>query len=105
MTLAELLSHPPASGELDGLALVFSTELRDRLLTVQQQHGRPHFTAHPAALSDGRWMHQASILEECRPGGLYYDGFAMLDAGRFSEIAVIPLSEAVALLPAVTPPA
>jgi hypothetical protein len=30
---------------------------------------------------------------------LYYAGFSQLDAGRFDEIEVVPLAEALALLP------
>jgi hypothetical protein len=41
----------------------------------------------------------ADILTECLPGGLVYGGFSQLDAGRFNEIEVLPLAEALALLP------
>jgi hypothetical protein len=44
-------------------------------------------------------MLTADILTECLPGGLVYGGFSQLDAGRFSEIAVVPLADALALLP------
>jgi hypothetical protein len=44
-------------------------------------------------------MLTADILTECLPGGLVYGGFSQLDAGRFDEIAVVPLAEALALLP------
>jgi hypothetical protein len=44
-------------------------------------------------------MLTADILTECLPGGLVYGGFSQLDAGRFSEIEVVPLAEALALLP------
>jgi hypothetical protein len=98
MTLADLLAAMPT--DLSGLALVFPQELRDRLVAVQAEYGDQRFTAYPARLSDGRYMHQAGILRECRPRGLYYAGFSQLDAGRFSEIEVVPLAEALALLPA-----
>jgi hypothetical protein len=101
MTLADLLAAMPTG--LSGLALVFPQELRDRLVAVQAEHGNPRFTAYPALLTDGRYMHQAGILTECQPGGLYYGGFSQLDAGRFSEIAVVPLAEALALLPTDSP--
>ena len=99
MTLADLLTVPLPPAELAGLALAFDQDLRDRLVAVQAEYGDPRVTAYPAALTDGRYMHHAGILTECRPGGLYYAGFSQLDAGRFSEIAVVPLAEALALLP------
>ena len=100
MTLADLLSVSLSPAELAGLALVFGQELRDRLVAVQADYGDPRFTAYPARLADGRYMHQASILIECQPGGLYHAGFSRLDAARFSEIAVMDYDDAVALLPA-----
>lgn len=103
MTLADLLTSPPSPAELAGLALVFDADLRDRLVAVQAEHGDPRFTAYPAQLTDGRYMHQASILTECQPGGLYHAGFSHLDAARFSEIEVIDYAEAVALLPVPEP--
>lgn len=97
MTLTDLLTAMPT--DLSGLALLFDEELRDRLVAVQDEYGDPRFTAYPAALSDGRYMHLAGILAECQPGGLYYAGFSQLDADRFSEIEVVPMADAVALLP------
>jgi hypothetical protein len=44
-------------------------------------------------------MLTADILTECVPGGLIYGGFSQLDAARFDEIEVVPLAEALALLP------
>lgn len=98
MTLADLLAAQLPPAELQGLALVLNEELRDRLVAVQDEHGNPRFTAHPAGLADGRYMHQASILTECQPGGLYHAGFSHLDAARFSEIEVIDYADALALL-------
>ena len=100
MTLADLLTLPLPPAELAGLALVFGQELRDRLVAVQAEYGNPRFTAYPARLADGRYLHQASILTECQPGGLYHAGFSHLDPSRFSEIAVIDYAQALALLPA-----
>jgi hypothetical protein len=99
MTLADLLTAAVPLSELAGLALVFDADLRDRLVAVQDEHGNPRFTAHPARLADGRYMHQASILTECQPGGLYHAGFSRLDPGRFNEIDAMPYADAVALLP------
>jgi hypothetical protein len=81
-------------------ALLFDVALAQRLAEVQGQHGDPRHVPSPRRLTDGRFMLTADILTECLPGGLVYGGFSQLDAARFDEIEVVPLSEAVALLPA-----
>ena len=80
-------------------ALVFGVALAQRLAAVQGQHGDPRHVPAPRTLTDGRYMLTADILTECVPGGLVYGGFSRLDAGRFSEIEVVPLANALALLP------
>ena len=80
-------------------ALVFDAALAARLAEVQAQHGDPRHVPAPRRLTDGRFMLTADILTECVPGGLIYGGFSRLDAARFSDIEVMPLAEAVALLP------
>jgi hypothetical protein len=80
-------------------ALVFGVALAQRLAAVQGQHGDPRHVPAPRMLTDGRYMLTADILTECLPGGLVYGGFSQLDAGRFDEIEVVPLAEALALLP------
>ena len=80
-------------------ALVFDVALAQRLAEVQGQHGDPRHVPAPRTLTDGRYMLTADILTECVPGGLVYGGFSQLDAGRFDEIEVVPLAEALALLP------
>jgi hypothetical protein len=80
-------------------ALLFDASLAQRLAEVQAQHGDPRHVPAPRTLTDGRYMLTADILTECLPGGLVYGGFSQLDAGRFNEIEVVPLAEALALLP------
>ena len=80
-------------------ALLFDASLAQRLAEVQAQHGDPCHVPAPRTLTDGRFMLTADILTECLPGGLVYGGFSQLDAGRFSEIEVVPLADALALLP------
>ena len=80
-------------------ALLFDVALAQRLGKVQAQHGDPRHVPSPRTLTDGRFMLTADILTECLPGGLVYGGFSQLDAGRFDEIEVVPLAEALALLP------
>jgi hypothetical protein len=81
-------------------ALLFDAALAQRLAEVQAQHGDPRHVPAPRTLTDGRFMLTADILTECLPGGLVYGGFSQLDAGRFDEIEVVPLADALALLPA-----
>jgi hypothetical protein len=98
MTLADITL--PVSYEWGvAHALVFGTALAQRLAEVQGQHGDPRHVPAARSLTDGRFMLTADILTECLPGGLVYGGFSQLDAGRFDEIEVVPIAEALALLP------
>lgn len=81
-------------------ALVFDVALAARLGEVQAQHGDPRHLPAARLLTDGRYMLTADILTECVPGGLLYGGFSQLDANRFDEIEVLPLADALELLPA-----
>ena len=80
-------------------ALVFATDLAQLLAEVQAEHGDPRHVPAARSLTDGRFMLTADILTECLPGGLVYGGFSQLDAGRFDEIEVVPIAEALSLLP------
>lgn len=80
-------------------ALAFDAGLAARLAEVQGQHGDPRHVPAPQQMQDGRFFLTADILTECLPGGLVYGGFSRLDAARFTDIEVIPLAEALALLP------
>lgn len=101
MTLAELLSLSLTTEQLKGLALVFSRELRDRLIAVQAEHGSPTFTVFPAGPTyDGRFYHSADIVAEVAPGRMYGKGFSHLDSSRFSEVEVMTIDDAVAMMPA-----
>ena len=80
-------------------ALVFDVALAQRLAQVQAEHGDPRHVPNARMLTDGRFMLTADILTECLPGGLVYGGFSQLDAGRFDEIEVVPIADALALLP------
>ena len=97
MTLADL--ELPVSYQW-GLAhaLVFDAALAARLIEVQSQHGDPRHVPAPQPMEDGRFFLAADILTECLPGGLVYGGFSQLDAGRFNEIEVVPIADALALL-------
>ena len=98
MTLADITL--PVSYEWGvAHALVFGTALAQRLAEVQGQHGDPRHVPAARSLTDGRFMLTADILTECLPGGLVYGGFSQLDAERFDEIEVMPIAEALVLLP------
>lgn len=98
MTLSEV--KIPASYEWGRAhALVFGEALAQRLAAVQADHGDPRHVPSPAVLTDGRYMLSADILTECMPGGLVFGGFSHLDASRFDQIEVVPMVEALALLP------
>ena len=80
-------------------ALVFAEDHAVRLAEVQAEYGDPRHVPSPRLLTDGRYMLTADILTECVPGGLIYGGFSELDASRFDEIEVLPIADAIALLP------
>jgi len=97
-TVAELLPFLPLPYAYSKQwACVFSQELADRLIEIQQANPI-QFRVTPLALTDGRYMIRTAILSEC-PNGLYGENFARLDASRFDEISLVPWADAVALLP------
>lgn len=97
-TVADLLPFLPLPYDYaKQYACVFSQELADRLIEVQAANPQ-QFRVSPLALTDGRYMIRGAILSEV-PNGLYAEGFAMLDASRFSEIDLVPFADALALLP------
>jgi hypothetical protein len=98
MTLADI-SLPVSYAWSAAHVLAFDSALTSRLGDVQEEHGDSRHVPNPRQLTDGRWMLRADILTECIPGGLLYGGFSHLDADRFDEIEVLPLADALALLP------
>lgn len=98
MTLADITLPVTYEWSRDH-ALLFDAALAQRLAEVQAEHGDPRHVPSPVPLADGRFMLCADILTECLPGGLMYGGFSHLDAGRFDEIEVVPMADALALLP------
>jgi len=99
MTLDDLISHPVNYENAKELALVFSPELAAQLSAIQAEHGNPKHVASPVDLSDGRKMLCADLLTEVGQGGLYSGGFSHLPAELFPLVEVIPMSDAIALLP------
>lgn len=79
-------------------ALVFGPSLAQRLAEVHAEYGDPNIVPSPLPLTDGRFMLTADILTEC-VGGFLSVPFSHLDASRFDEIEVLPIADALALLP------
>lgn len=102
MTLADL-TLPLAYDQAVSYGLLFSTEMAQRLATIQAEVADPLHRVAPQATRDGRFMLCGDVLSECAPGGIFHAGFARLDSSRFGEIEVVPLADAIVLLPAPTP--
>jgi hypothetical protein len=99
MTLADLIQQPISYEAAKDLALVFSSELAAQLAAVQSEHGNPRHVASPVDLADGRKMLCADLLTEIAPGGMYATGFGFLPTELFPLVEVIPMADAIALLP------
>jgi hypothetical protein len=99
MTLSDLITQPVNYETAKDLALVFSPELAAQLAAIQSEHGNPKHVASPVDLTDGRKMLCADLLTEVGQGGLYSGGFSHLPAELFPLVEVIPMSDAIALLP------
>lgn len=99
MTLADIITQPIDLATARTLALVFDAELAQTLQTVQQTYGDPRHVPAPTLLTDGRYMLCADLLTEIGAHGLYAPGFSHLPQELFASVSVIPMAEAVALLP------
>lgn len=100
--VSELLEYLPVPYDYGKqYLLVFSEELKNRLIAVQAEHPSIVY-AKPLSLMDGRWALPGEILSEV-PNGLYGVGFQYLDSSRFNEIEVISRDTITNLLPQVDP--
>lgn len=99
MTLADLITQPVSYETARDLAIILTPEQAATLGAIQQQYGDPRHVAAPVPLTDGRLMLCADLLTETGPGGLYAQGFAHLPAELFAQVAVIPMANAIALIP------
>lgn len=99
MTLADLISQPVSYDVAKELAIVLTPDQADTLGAVQTQHGNPRHVAAPVPLTDGRLMLCADLLTETGPGGLYAQGFAHLPADIFYQVQILPMADAIALIP------
>lgn len=81
-------------------ALLFSPQLAQRLAEIHAEHGSQKCVPMPRVLTDSRMMLSADILTEVMPGGMLH---AMWEAADkevlLPSVEVVPIAEAVALLP------
>lgn len=98
MTLADI-TLPVAYEWAREYALVFPAALAQRLAEVQAAVGDESYNLIPAPLIDGRYLCNADLLTECTSGGFLYPAFSQLDASKFDQIEVVPIADALALLP------
>ena len=99
MTLADLITNPVSYETARDLAIILTPEQAATLGAIQSQYGNPQHVAAPVPLSDGRLMLCADLLTETGPGGLYAQGFAHLPAELFPQVAILPMADAIALIP------
>jgi hypothetical protein len=99
MTLGDL-TLPISYNEARQWALVFDAALAQRLAEIHAEHGSDKCRPVPRQMTDGRLMLSADVLTEVMPGGLLH---AMWEAADkeilYSQVQVIPWSEAITLLP------
>ena len=85
-------------------ALLFTTALAQRLAALHAEHGRPDCLASPVALTDGRLMLTADILTATEPGGYLHQMWQHADMPvLLPAVKVLPIAEALALLPQPSP--
>ena len=81
-------------------ALLFTPQLAARLAELHAEHGRPDCVPRPAALTDGRLMLGADLLTAIEPGGWLHAMWQAADkAILLPSVEVVPMAEALALLP------
>ncbi len=98
MNLQELIIQNKSYEELKNLALVFNSSLKEILEATQETFNSQH-KASPVELTDGRFMLCADLLTEIQSGGLYSQGFGLLDTDLFAKVEVISMEKASNLLP------
>lgn len=99
MTLADLITQPISYETARDLAIVLTPDQASTLGAIQAQYGNPHHVAAPVPLVDGRLMLCADLLTEIGPGGLYAQGFSHLPDELFAQVAILPMANAIALIP------
>ena len=99
MTLADLITQPVSYETARNLAIVLTPDQAATLGAIQAQYGNPRHVAAPVPLTDGRLMLCADLLTETGPGDLYAQGFAHLPSEIFAQVQIIPMTDAITLIP------
>lgn len=99
MTLSDL-PLPISHADAQQYALVFTPALATRLAQLHALHGSANCVPVPRTLIDGRLMLTADILCEVQPGGLLEQMWNAADKAVLGrEVQVLPIAEALSLLP------
>jgi hypothetical protein len=98
MLLSEA-SLPMQYDDCKSVALVYPYEVAAILYEVQQQHGDPRHVPAGRQLTDGRWMLCGDVLSEVGEHGILSKAFGYITTEMMANVEVIPMSEALALLP------
>jgi hypothetical protein len=105
MTLRDL-TLPISYTDAKGYALVFAPALAVGLARVHGEYGSPNCVPVPRPLTDGRLMLSADILTEIGPGGLLENMWTHCDQDAVLDgVEVLPMADALALLPPPQEPA
>jgi formylglycine-generating enzyme required for sulfatase activity len=100
MTFSELIATNPNYETAKDLAIIITQEQAQIFADTQNAYGDPRHVPSPVALSDGTLFLSADLLTEIGPNGLYRSWFQHLPQDLFPQIYIIPMSEAIALIPA-----
>jgi hypothetical protein len=95
MTLAEHFIDPQP---LEGRVLVFSEELKNTLLSIQEANPLPYRVS-PQPITDGRYVLSADVLSEIGERGMFRENFQRLPQELFAQVEMVLMSEIEALLP------
>lgn len=98
MTLADL-TLPLPYDECKDLAMVYDYDTAVEWYAIQQEHGDPRHVAGGQQLTDGRWFMGGHLLSELHEGGILAWAVPHLTPEWMANVEVVPLSDALALLP------
>jgi len=101
MTLADL-ALPLPYAECKDLAIVYPYAVAVALYGLQQEHGDWRHVCYGRQRTDGTWMIDGEVLAMVGDGQPYEWIRQYMTPEIMSQVEVIPLSEAVALLPPAT---
>jgi hypothetical protein len=92
------ITLPLAYDDCRGLALVYEYDVAVMLYDLQQTYGDPRHVPVGLPLTDGRWMMCGDVLSEVGAGGILVQAFAHITHEMMSQVEVVPMEEATALL-------